>query len=533
MFRIVLISFVVALSLSLPLIPDVGDVINEITDITDNVTDAVKAVNPSIVKNKGGPPHSGHKVKDEVLASLLFQDDMFLTEPQLDQIIENTAAELGWSKDVLKKLGVTTRSKRQAIKNAPNDNHWTSPISYYFDSNIRKFAKAPGLLNLRTTQPGQLNSRTTHPGQLNPGQLNSKTTITRDVIRQVFAFYANHTCLKFQESSTAIPRIQFRNVTSGCFSYVGFLGNSWYGAPSSQTGCTSCSGNGQHPVNLGANYCDDEASTTTDCQTLKTSLGTDNDVTNLYLQKAWYHIKAPTGKKVQLFFAKAGGSPGKSDSTGWGCNNNGVEIKLKSGQFNRTGNLFCGDDSAIISTKTNPIPLTSDSELAILQLYTRFNQFNLDVKYRYVDSTTSSTVPESCKPCLDRYSNCADFISSCSTDATMPVDCPVTCGTCPGAGSIATTAQPITCVNVDSDADCDYWKSQGYCSSSSQYYSYMTQNCPKSCGTCSAPPTQPPCVNSGAADADCNYWAGLGYCATSSVYYTWMTQNCQKACATC
>uniref|UniRef100_A0A914DND9 Metalloendopeptidase n=1 Tax=Acrobeloides nanus TaxID=290746 RepID=A0A914DND9_9BILA len=495
MFRIVLISFVVALSLSLPLIPDVGDVLNEITDITDNVTDAVKAVNPSIVKNNGGPPHSGHKVKDEILASLLFQDDMFLTEPQLDQIIENTAAELGWSKDVLKKLGVTTRSKRQAIKNAPNDNHWTSPISYYFDANI--------------------------------------PTVTRDVIRQVFTFYANHTCLKFQESSTAIPRIQFRNVTSGCFSYVGFLGNSWYGAPSSQTGCTSCSGNGQHPVNLGANYCDDEASTTTDCQTLKTSLGTDNDVTNLYLQKAWYHIKAPAGKKVQLFFAMAGGSPGKSDSTGWGCNNNGVEIKLKSGQFNRTGNLFCGGDSAIISTKTNPIPLTSDSELAILQLYTRFNKFNLEVKYRYVDSTTSSTVPESCKPCLDRYSNCADFISSCSTDATMPVDCPVTCGTCPGAGPIATTAQPITCVNVDSDADCDYWKSQGYCSSSSQYYSYMTQNCPKSCGTCSAPPTQPPCVNSGAADADCNYWAGLGYCDTSSVYYTWMTQNCQKACATC
>ena len=65
---------------------------------------------------------------------------MFLTEPQLDQIIENTAAELGWSKDVLKKLGVTTRSKRQAIKNPPNDNHWTSPISYYFDANLRKFA---------------------------------------------------------------------------------------------------------------------------------------------------------------------------------------------------------------------------------------------------------------------------------------------------------------------------------------------------------------------------------------------------------
>jgi hypothetical protein len=62
---------------------------------------------------------------------------MFLTESQLDKIIENTATQLGWGKDVLNKLGVISRDKRQAIQNPPNDNHWTLPIPYYYDDNIR------------------------------------------------------------------------------------------------------------------------------------------------------------------------------------------------------------------------------------------------------------------------------------------------------------------------------------------------------------------------------------------------------------
>jgi hypothetical protein len=83
-------------------------------------------------------------------------------------------------------------------------------------------------------------------------------TVSRQVIRETFKYYSNHSCLKFVESSTAIPRIQFRMATTGCFSYVGFLGSSWYGAPSSQTGCSVCSGYGLHPINLGEDFCDDE-----------------------------------------------------------------------------------------------------------------------------------------------------------------------------------------------------------------------------------------------------------------------------------
>ena len=65
---------------------------------------------------------------------------MLLTEEQLDRIIENTAHELGWSSDVLTKLGVNSkkgRGKRQAIQSPPNDKHWALPISYYYDDNIR------------------------------------------------------------------------------------------------------------------------------------------------------------------------------------------------------------------------------------------------------------------------------------------------------------------------------------------------------------------------------------------------------------
>jgi len=38
------------------------------------------------------------------------------------------------------------------------------------------------------------------------------------------------------------------------------------------------------------------------------------------------------------------------------------------------------------------------------------------------------------------------------------------------------------CVDTDSASDCTYWKSEGYCSSSSQYHSYMQQHCCSTCG---------------------------------------------------
>jgi len=68
----------------------------------------------------------------------------------------------------------------------------------------------------------------------------------------------------------------------------------------------------------------------------------------------------------------------------------------------------------------------------------------------------------------------------------------------------------------DNDSSCGYWAGLGYCSSSSQYYEWMQQNC---CASC--------CTDN---DASCSYWAGRGYCSSSSQYYDFMMENC---CASC
>jgi len=38
------------------------------------------------------------------------------------------------------------------------------------------------------------------------------------------------------------------------------------------------------------------------------------------------------------------------------------------------------------------------------------------------------------------------------------------------------------CVDVGSASDCSWWKGQGYCDSSSDYYQYMVDNCCHTCG---------------------------------------------------
>ena len=44
----------------------------------------------------------------------------------------------------------------------------------------------------------------------------------------------------------------------------------------------------------------------------------------------------------------------------------------------------------------------------------------------------------------------------------------------------------------DDDDSCEHWESIGYCQTSSKYYSFMSQKCPKSCRLCKACPTPEP-----------------------------------------
>lgn len=96
-------------------------------------------------------------------------------------------------------------------------------------------------------------------------------------------------------------------------------------------GGTTCSIRDPGTENCGATL---QATASDSCQSLRTSIGTKNNIQNLYHQKCWYHIKAPAGKKVQLIFSEANGG-----SYGNGCPSHGVEMKIKNADFNRTGAL--------------------------------------------------------------------------------------------------------------------------------------------------------------------------------------------------
>jgi len=52
----------------------------------------------------------------------------------------------------------------------------------------------------------------------------------------------------------------------------------------------------------------------------------------------------------------------------------------------------------------------------------------------------------------------------------------------PTPAPVPTPSPSPGCVDAHLTSDCSYWKGQGYCSSSSQYYEYMQENCCHTCG---------------------------------------------------
>jgi hypothetical protein len=161
-------------------------------------------------------------VGDPDLNELVFEDDMLLDESQLDDIINGAAHELGIENELLSSLGVSIRPKRQALRNTylnPETGKyhrlWALPIGFHFDDN-----------------------------------LNDQT---KDVIRESIKNLENQTCLTFDEDETKIPRLQFKNVAASCISIVGFSSSTAY-----TSGCTGCGNAGQHPINIGGDWCDNE-----------------------------------------------------------------------------------------------------------------------------------------------------------------------------------------------------------------------------------------------------------------------------------
>jgi hypothetical protein len=71
--------------------------------------------------------------------------------------------------------------------------------------------------------------------------------------------------------------------------------------------------------------------------------------------------------------------------------------------------------------------------------------------------------------CLYQYSPVTPTLSTSPIPTPEPTPSP-------------TPAPTPACTDLDDASDCSYWKTEGYCSSSSQYYSYMQEHCCHSCG---------------------------------------------------
>jgi len=87
------------------------------------------------------------------------------------------------------------------------------------------------------------------------------------------------------------------------------------------------------------------------------------------------------------------------------------------------------------------------------------------------------------------------------------------------------------CANTD--VNCDSWAQIGYCSSTSEYYSFMRSTCAKACRFCGsggAPGGGGSCQNT---NPNCQSWSQIGYCSPSSQYYSFMQSKCRQACGFC
>jgi len=98
------------------------------------------------------------------------------------------------------------------------------------------------------------------------------------------------------------------------------------------------------------------------------------------------------------------------------------------------------------------------------------------------------------RQCSDASKACSGWASYCGKPEYfdyMAQHCMKTCKFCTDqerfseASSTDNVIQPKAGTCEDSNASCATWKNSGYCSASSQYFSYMMQTCAKTCGSCS------------------------------------------------
>uniref|UniRef100_A0A8R1HS76 ShKT domain-containing protein n=1 Tax=Caenorhabditis japonica TaxID=281687 RepID=A0A8R1HS76_CAEJA len=177
-------------------------------------------------------------------------------------------------------------------------------------------------------------------------------------------------------------------------------------------------------------------------------------------------------------------------------------------------------------------------------------------------SSSSSSSSTSCADLLNPstgVSDCPSRASLCN-DATyyslMTTQCPKTCGRCSSSSSSSSTAASASSSTSCADllnpstgvSDCP---SRASLCNDADYYTLMTQQCPKTCGRCSSSSSSTAASasasssssSSSSSSTSCadllNPSTGVSDCPSraslcnNSVYYDLMTQQCPKTCGRC
>ncbi|KAK0427518.1 hypothetical protein QR680_010272 [Steinernema hermaphroditum] len=101
------------------------------------------------------------------------------------------------------------------------------------------------------------------------------------------------------------------------------------------------------------------------------------------------------------------------------------------------------------------------------------------------EATVAPTVPPTVFVCLDKSRICRKNFHNCRVStyaAWMKLNCPRTCGLCPGAR--VTPAPPAKPICFDQSSNCAGWKRNGFCDNTYYSYGHRYNSCGRTCGFC-------------------------------------------------
>lgn len=152
--------------------------------------------------------------------------------------------------------------------------------------------------------------------------------------------------------------------------------------------------------------------------------------------------------------------------------------------------------------------------------------------------------------CIDSNVDCEAWVAEgyCQGNYRnfMRQSCPVSCDMCgpqPEPEPVDPAPLPVEpgaptdadC--VDTDDNCAYWVSMGYCGAGHDFQDFMAKTCALSCGCGSGviggdddPPLDPNCKDE---DISCRFWSGLGHCAAGADEEDSILEKCRRSCRVC